>query len=155
VDASLSLAVLIQQSVVDPNKITIIGHSEGSMITPRIAIDNATKVKNIVLMGVVAQNLPDLQYYQIVTTPVLYAEKVLDHNHDGLLSLSEASKNPVFSAMVGNLTLLLETTNGTKHQITSKPVIVLLLTSRFYLPTNDNSNTLFGMFVISAHLIHC
>jgi hypothetical protein len=55
VDASLSLAVLIQQSVVDPNKITTIGHSEGSMITPRIAIDNATKVKNIVLMGVVAQ----------------------------------------------------------------------------------------------------
>jgi hypothetical protein len=60
-------------------------------------------------MGVVAQNLRDLQYYQIVTTPLLYAEKVLDHNHNGSLSLSEASKNPVFSAMVGNLTLLLET----------------------------------------------
>jgi hypothetical protein len=86
------------------------------MIAPRIAIDNATKVKNIVLMGVVAQNLRDLQFFQIVSTPLLYAEKVLDHNHDGLLSLSEASKDPVFSAMVGNLTLLLETTNGTKHQ---------------------------------------
>jgi len=119
-DAQMALAVLIQQPEVDPSKITIIGHSEGSMIAPRIAIDNATKVKNIVLMGVVAQNLRDLQYYQIVTTPLLYAEKVLDHNHNGSLSLSEASKNPVFSAMVGNLTLLLETTNGTNHQLNSK-----------------------------------
>jgi len=119
-DAQKALAVLIQQPEVDSNKITIIGHSEGSMIAPRIAIDNATKVKNIVLMGVVAQNLRDLQFFQIVSTPLLYAEKVLDHNHDGLLSLSEASEDPVFSAMVGNLTLLLETTNGTKHQFNSK-----------------------------------
>jgi uncharacterized protein len=81
------------------------------MIASRVAIDNATKVKNIVPMGVVAQNLCDLAYLQSVGTPLLYAEKVLDHNHDGLLSLSEANKNPVFGAMVGNLTLLLETTN--------------------------------------------
>src|SRR5215469_1536000 len=119
-DAQKALAVLIQQPEVDPNKITIIGHSEGSMIAPRIAIDNATKVKNIVLMGVVAQNLRDLHFFQIVSTPLFYAEKVLDHNHDGLLSLFEASKDPVFSAMVGNLRLLLETTNGTKHQFNSK-----------------------------------
>jgi uncharacterized protein len=43
-----------------------------------------------------------------------------NRNHDGLLSLSEANKNPVFSTMVGNLTLLLETTNGTKQQLNSK-----------------------------------
>jgi uncharacterized protein len=36
------------------------------------------------------------------------------------IMLSEASKNPIFSTMVGNLTLLLETTNGTKHQLNSK-----------------------------------
>jgi len=62
----------------------------------------------------------DIIYFQEVAHPLLYAEKVLDRNHDGLLSLSEASKNPVFSTMVGNLTLLLETTNGTKHQLNSK-----------------------------------
>jgi uncharacterized protein len=59
-------------------------------------------------------------YNQEVAHPLLYAEKVLDRKHDGLLSLSEASKNPIFSTMVGNLTLLLETTNGTKHQLNSK-----------------------------------
>jgi hypothetical protein len=49
-------------------------------------------------------------YNQEVAHPVLYAEKVLDRNHDGLLSLSEVNKNPIFNTMVGNLTLLLETT---------------------------------------------
>src|SRR6266487_4874739 len=50
-DAEKALAVLIKQPEVDRSKITIIGHSEGTIITPRVAIENnATKVKNIVLM---------------------------------------------------------------------------------------------------------
>jgi predicted esterase len=115
-----ALAVLINQPEVDPNKITILGHSEGTILAPRVAIDNATKVKNIVLMGAVAQNLSDIAYLQGVSIPLLYAEKVLDHDHDGMLSISEANQNPVFSTMAGNLTLLLETTNGTKHQLNPK-----------------------------------
>ena len=59
-DAEKALDVLIQQPEVDPNKITIIGHSEGTMIAPRVAIDNPTKVRNIVLMGAVAQNLREI-----------------------------------------------------------------------------------------------
>ena len=42
---------------------------------------------------------------------------MLDHDHNGLISVSEAIKNPVFNTMVGNFTLLLETTNATKHQL--------------------------------------
>ena len=30
------------------------------MITPRVAIDNATQAKNIVLMGAVSQNICDI-----------------------------------------------------------------------------------------------
>ena len=71
-------------------------------------------------MAPVAEKWRDMIYNQEVAHPLLYAEKVLDRNHDGLLSLSEASKNPIFSTMVGNLTLLLETTNGTKHQLNPK-----------------------------------
>jgi uncharacterized protein len=119
-DAEKALAILINQPEVDPNKITVLGHSEGTMIAPRVAIDNTTKVKNVVLMGTVAQNLGDIQYLQVVSIPLLYAEKVLDHNHDGMLSVSEANENPVFSGMVGNFTLLLETTNGTTHQLNPK-----------------------------------
>ena len=119
-DAQKALAILINQPEVDPNRITILGHSEGTIIVPRVAIDNSTKVKNIILMGTVAHGFRDLSYLQGVSIPLLYAEKVLDHNHDGMLSVSEANKNPVFSKMVGNLTLLLGTTTGTKHQLNLK-----------------------------------
>ncbi len=120
-DADKALAVLAQQPEVNPNNITILGHSEGTIIAPRVAIDNPTKVKNIVLMGAVAQNIREIGHFQGLYLPLLYAEKVLDHNHDGLLSVSEATKNPVFSSMVGNLTLVLKqnitsTTNGSTTQ---------------------------------------
>jgi predicted esterase len=48
--------VLIQQPEVDANRITILGHSQGTIITPWVAIDNPGKVKNIVLMEAIAQN---------------------------------------------------------------------------------------------------
>ena len=84
-DAEKALAVLAQQPEVDPNMITILGHSEGTVIAPRVAIDNTTKVRNLVLMGAAAQNVYELGYFQNVDIKVLYAEKVLDRNHDGLL----------------------------------------------------------------------
>ena len=120
-DAEKALSVLLQQPEVNATKkATLIGHSEGTTIPPRVAVDNPDKVRNIVLMAPVAEKWRDIIYSQEVEHPLLYAEKVLDSNHDGLLSLSEASKNPVFSTMVGNLTILLETTNGTKHELNSK-----------------------------------
>ena len=72
--------------------VRLIGHSEGTIIAPRVAVDNPTKVKNIVLIGAQAQNLRDALYFQWVYLPLLYAEKVLDHNHNGSISIQEASK---------------------------------------------------------------
>ena len=106
-DAERALNLLIQQPEVDSNRITILGHSEGTIVTPRVAIDNPTKVKNIVLIGVVAQNMSKIAELQAVSIPLLYAKEVLDHTHDGLLSLQEANENPVFSSWFGNLTLFL------------------------------------------------
>jgi uncharacterized protein len=106
-DAEKALNVLIQQPEADANHVTLVGHSEGTMIAPRVAIDNPGKVKNIVLMGSVAQNFSDIGYFQAVTNPVHYAQQVLDHNYNGLLSVQEVSENPVFSSLVGNLTLAL------------------------------------------------
>ena len=62
-----------------------------------------------------------------MNVPILYAKEVLDHNHNGLLSLREANENPVFSSMVGNLTVLLaqnitNTANGTNATNTSMPI---------------------------------
>lgn len=54
-------------------------------------------------MGALAQQFMEPLYFQ--HTPILYAKKVLDRNHDGLLSVSEAKSNPGFGSIVGNLTL--------------------------------------------------
>jgi uncharacterized protein len=120
-DAETALDVLIQQPEVDSNNVALVGHSEGTTIVPRVAINNPGIVDNIVLMGAVAQNLGEIHDFQGVSNPILYAQQVLDHNHNGLISLQEASENPVFSTLVGNLTLVLAqnltTVNGTAEQL--------------------------------------
>jgi hypothetical protein len=87
----------------------------------RVAINNPGIVDNIVMMGAFAQNLREIGDFQGVSLPILYAQQVLDHNHNGLISVQEASENPVFSSLVGNLTLVLAqnitTVNGTAEQL--------------------------------------
>ena len=88
--------VLTMQPEVDPNRTSLIGHSEGKIIAPRVAIDNPTKVKNIILMGTAAQNLiRDLLHYQVVDLPSVYAAQVLDKNHTGLISLQQIVMHPL------------------------------------------------------------
>lgn len=106
-DAGKALAVLIRQPEVDANWITVLGHSEGTMISPRIAIDNPDKVDNIVLMGAV-DNQTKILEFQTVGLPLLYAREVLDKNHDGILSVLEASRDVTFERIIGgNLSLIL------------------------------------------------
>ena len=125
-DAEKALNVLIQQPEVDPKKITLIGHSEGTIIAPRVAIDNSTNVKNIILIGTLAQSYRDIGNYQALGLPFLYIEKVLHPDHDGLLSVNEASKSQIFSRLIGGnitsyfLTHNITTSNGTK-QVLLKP----------------------------------
>ena len=94
-DSKKALNVLMQQPEVDPDRVSILGHSEGTIIAPRVAIDNSTKVKNIILMGTVAQNGLDLEYYQDVAMHVEYATQVLDKNHTGLVSIQQIAKDPI------------------------------------------------------------
>src|SRR5215467_9974624 len=102
-DAEKALNVLVQQPEVDPKRISLIGHSEGTVIAPRVAIDNPTKVKNIVLMGTVAQNLRDIAYPQYVNLPLEYATQVLDKNHTGSISIQQISKDPFRYSSLLNL----------------------------------------------------
>ena len=116
-DANKALAVLMNQPEVDVNKITVLGHSEGTVISPRLAIDNPDKVNNIVLMGALAQSMSEIFYFQTVTLPISYAQKVLDKNHNGLLSLQEASRDVTFHRLIGgNIRLILTQNlpNGTR-----------------------------------------
>ena len=111
-DAEKALNLLIQQPEVDPKRISIIGHSEGTIITPRVAMDNPTKVKNIVLMGTAAQNLVrDILRFQVVDLPLEYAMKVLDRNNTGMISIQQIAKDPLLSSYLESTILH---TNNTK-----------------------------------------
>jgi uncharacterized protein len=69
-DANRALLVLMQQLEVDNTKITVLGHSEGTILRPRAPIDNFDKVKNIVLMGAAAQNVREILHYQTVAKEI-------------------------------------------------------------------------------------
>ena len=94
-DSKNALNVLMQQSEVDPKRISIIGHSEGTLYAPRVAIDNSTNVKNIILMGVLAQNPVKVEYYQDVSLPLEYAAQILDKNHTGSISIQQLANVPL------------------------------------------------------------
>jgi pimeloyl-ACP methyl ester carboxylesterase len=95
-DAEKALNVLIQQPEVDPKRINILGHSEGTLYAPRVAIDNSTKVKNVILMATLAQNpVKVVEYATDVTLPLEYAMQVLDQNHTGLISIQQIANAPV------------------------------------------------------------
>jgi hypothetical protein len=111
-DSRKALNVLVQQPEVDPKKISIIGHSEGTLYAPRVAIDNSTKVKNIILMGILAQNPRVAEYNLDVSLPSEYATKVLDKNHTGLISVQQIAKDPLLKHLLVSGSVLL--TNNTK-----------------------------------------
>jgi uncharacterized protein len=112
-DSKKALNVLIQQPEVDPNRISIIGHSEGTLYAPRVAVDNSINVSNIILMAVLAQNpLKDVEYYQDVSLPLEYATQVLDKNHTGLISIQEVVTDPLLRNFLLSSSVL--HTNDTK-----------------------------------------
>ena len=71
--------------------------------------------KNIVLMASVGLEirLESNAYLNYVLTPLLYAQNVLDKNHSGLITVKEASEDPIFQNMVAdNLTLFSDYSNN-------------------------------------------
>jgi hypothetical protein len=95
-DAQKALNVLIQQPEADPKRISMLGHSEGTLYAPRVAIDNSTKVKNVILMATLAQNPTSIvEYATDVSLPLEYATQVLDKNHTGLISIQQIANAPV------------------------------------------------------------
>jgi uncharacterized protein len=163
-DANKALAVLMKQPEVDPNRITVLGHSEGTVISPRVAIDNPGKVKNIVLLAAVAQSISELLDFQIVSLPMIYAKQVLDKNNDGLISIQNASKDPIFQGLInGDLSFILSKlenrTLSTKSEHNSKndtyinidtqlkPVLIKLL--KLYPFPPPSPSPLYSLFVSS------
>ncbi len=59
-DAGIALNILRVQPELDPQRISVIGHSEGTIIAPRVAIDNSAKVKNLILTGAQPRTLLEI-----------------------------------------------------------------------------------------------
>ncbi len=110
-DAETMLKVLAEQPEVDVESISIVGHSEGAILAPRIAIDNP-EVKNVVLMAASAQGLSDLVHFQMVQGPIYHAEQTIDTNRDGLLSIEEVYATRELQAVFLNASLLIENSTG-------------------------------------------
>jgi uncharacterized protein len=118
-DAAKALNILMEQPEVDRTKISLIGHSEGTVIIPRVVIDlynnntstgDLTKVANIILMGTGAQNLIDILHFQVIDNSLAYAHQVLDKNHTGSFSLRQSIEHPQLSQLVA--TFFGNSTNG-------------------------------------------
>jgi uncharacterized protein len=105
-DGKKALNILVQQPEVDPKRISIIGHSEGTLYAPRVAMDNSTKVKNIVLMSTLAQNPSVSEYNLDASLPSKYATQVLDKNHTGLISIQQIAKDPLLSHLLVSCSVL-------------------------------------------------
>ena len=91
-DAEKALEVLQRQPEVDADDVTILGHSEGTWIAPRIAIGDPG-VGKIVLMSAGARNLYDILYYQIIERSVDTFEEI-DDDRDGSLTTQEITALP-------------------------------------------------------------
>ena len=52
-DAESALRVLLQQPEVDKTNITVLGHSEGAVIAPRLVVfgENSDSIKNVIMLG--------------------------------------------------------------------------------------------------------
>ncbi len=82
---------------VDPEKIYILGHSEGT----QVAVDYAQKhssVKGIILLGYYAVSMSRIIDFQDFIRPIQYfVEPSVDANHDGYITREEASQWPEFA----------------------------------------------------------
>ncbi len=87
-DSEKALKSLEAQPEVNRSDITVLGHSEGAIVAPRLALENK-EVKKMVLMAASAENLRDLIRFQLVNRTLLYAEQIMDTDHDDQLSIKE------------------------------------------------------------------
>jgi len=87
-DSQRALQVLRAQPEVDGSDITVLGHSEGAIVGPRIALEDQG-VQKLVLMSAPAESLQEIIHFQLVNRSILYAEQIMDTDHDGQLSIEE------------------------------------------------------------------
>ncbi|MCB9073734.1 MAG: alpha/beta hydrolase [Bdellovibrionaceae bacterium] len=92
-DAKSAIAMLRADPMVDPNKIILLGLSEGTALAPMIA-DQDKNIAALVLMSTMGRNLKDILYYQFVQRNIDTVRKYVDEDKNDVISESEAQKHP-------------------------------------------------------------
>lgn len=91
-DAESALRALASHPLADPGRLVLYGHSEGSMVAPRVALRAGGDVELVVLVGSVASAFEDILYFQGVEIFRLFLELAGDADGDGTVTLEELDR---------------------------------------------------------------
>jgi pimeloyl-ACP methyl ester carboxylesterase len=77
---------------VDPDRIYVLGHSEGTQVAADYAKKFPLKIKGIILVGFSGENLETTTDWQLFRRPIdLFISPDIDRNHDNFISKDEAA----------------------------------------------------------------
>jgi pimeloyl-ACP methyl ester carboxylesterase len=95
-DAAAAVRFAQKQKRVDPNRVFLLGHSEGTMVASNLAADpkrfGLVEPAGVVAMGVVGGTPRETLYYQAVGTQLGRLHEEFDFDGDGRLTATEATK---------------------------------------------------------------
>ena len=82
---------------VDPNQISVLGHSEGTQVAADFALDDPDGLRSLILVGFSGENLATTLDWQFFRRPIdSWLKPDLDLNFDGLISRADAAAWPEF-----------------------------------------------------------
>lgn len=80
---------------VDPNKIFVLGHSEGTQVATDFSSQEPSSIQGIILVGFSGENLASTVDWQLFRRSIdSFLAPDMDTNHDGFISKEEASHFP-------------------------------------------------------------
>jgi len=89
-DASLVLQQTLKNELVDPKRVIMLGHSEGTLNVSHVATSSAGKdVAGVVLMAVQGYDIKTFLQYQLVERDIQFLGQDADTNKDGKISVDE------------------------------------------------------------------
>jgi pimeloyl-ACP methyl ester carboxylesterase len=126
-DAAFVLKLVRQNPLVDPRRVILLGHSEGTLNISLIANSAAGQdVAGLVLMGVAGFDARTILQYQLVDRPVEQIQQEMDTDRDGKVSAAEfirwlGTQSPTVKAI--NLQSLFEPDKDSALKYRYKPAI--------------------------------
>ncbi len=90
-DAESAYQALASHLMADPGRMAVYGHSEGSIVAPRVA-RRVGSVRLVVLVGSVSSAFEDVLHFQSVEIFRIFLELAADANGDGLVTLEELDR---------------------------------------------------------------